>query len=843
MASIGVAGSFTTNPASPAGSMVTLGADGFRPYTEFLYAQPPAPQFTSSATSDIDENQCCTFVDVDANDGDGGTVDDGITYSLTGGADLSHFSINASNGQVTFNNNSSADFENPLDQDSDNVYEIEVTADNGFVTATQNISITVNDTNDNMPQFTSPAQVSVNENVTGSIITLEAEDADAGSTLTFSLSGGEDQDDFSLSGAELSFVSMPDFENPVDENGNNVYSIEVSVSDGTNSSVYSMSITVLDVTNEVIPEFTSENTASYVENGTSAALDVNANDGEGGADDEGVSYSISGGVDAALFTIDAASGVLGFNSSPDFENPGDADTNNDYQVEVTADDGTDIAIQQITITVTNANDISPVITSSTTFDIAENETAVQTLTASDADDLGPLTFDITGGSDQFSFELDENTGDLSFITAPDFESPTDAGTDNIYRVNVTVSDGQNETTRTLTITITDVDESPEWVSNASVAVGEGITTVMTLEANDPENQTVTYSINTGFNDTDESFFTLSGDVITFNSAPDFENAQDQDEDNIYRLNVSASDGSNNSSQTIEVAVTDENDNNPVFTSSGTTTAIENTTGVILTVTASDADATSSINYSISGGADMDHFSLDNTSGELTVNAALDFENALDSDQDNIYELEITASDGTNNTTQNLTITITDEDEAPEWVSADNVQVPEGSISVLTVEANDPDAGTSLTFSISGGADQEAFSMESESGELTFIEEPDFEEPGDSDGNNQYEVIVSVSDGLNVSDQTLTVTILDADDTVTGLSNENDPITIYPNPVLNQFKVTTEKTGRVSIFDLNGKFYSSHETNQKIDLSTNKAGVYVLIIAVDERKTIRKILKQ
>jgi len=184
---------------------------------------------------------------------------------------------------------------------------------------------------------------------------------------------------------------------------------------------------VQDVTNEVIPEFNSENTASYVVTGTSAALDVNANDGEGGADDAGVSYSISGGDDAALFTIDVASGALSFDSSPDFENPGDADTNNDYQVEVTADDGTDIAMQQITITVTNANDISPVITSATTFDVAENETMVQTLTATDGDQLGALTFDITGGSDQFSFELNENTGDLSFITTPDFESPSDAG--------------------------------------------------------------------------------------------------------------------------------------------------------------------------------------------------------------------------------------------------------------------------------------------------------------------------------------------------------------------------------------------------------------------------------
>src|SRR5688572_31180515 len=53
-----------------------------------------------------------------------------------------------------------------------------------------------------------------------------------------------------------------------------------------------------------------------------------------------LTYSITGGADAALFTINATTGALSFTSARDFETPTDADTNNSYVVTVTASDGT-----------------------------------------------------------------------------------------------------------------------------------------------------------------------------------------------------------------------------------------------------------------------------------------------------------------------------------------------------------------------------------------------------------------------------------------------------------------------------------------------------------------------
>lgn len=97
------------------------------------------------------------------------------------------------------------------------------------------------------PVFTSPATATVAENTSGAFYTATATDAD-GNALTFSLSGGTDRDRFRIaSGGGLSFVAPPDFENPGDGNRDNVYQVELSVSDGMASATLSLSVTVTDI--------------------------------------------------------------------------------------------------------------------------------------------------------------------------------------------------------------------------------------------------------------------------------------------------------------------------------------------------------------------------------------------------------------------------------------------------------------------------------------------------------------------------------------------------------------------------------------------------------------------
>ena len=94
--------------------------------------------------------------------------------------------------------------------------------------------------------------------------------------------------------------------------------------------------------------------AANVEENLSTVMTVLATDPEG----DNISYSITGGVDQALFTIDATTGVLTFSSAPNFETPVDNGSDNVYNVQVTATDdgaGNLTDSKDIAITVTNSS--------------------------------------------------------------------------------------------------------------------------------------------------------------------------------------------------------------------------------------------------------------------------------------------------------------------------------------------------------------------------------------------------------------------------------------------------------------------------------------------------------
>ncbi|EJM20675.1 VCBS repeat-containing protein, partial [Pseudomonas sp. GM18] len=285
-----------------------------------------------------------------------------------------------------------------------------------------------------------------------------------------------------------------------------------------------------------------------------------------------LSYSIVGGADAAKFSIVSGTGVLSFISTPNFEAPTDSGTNNVYDVIVRASDGTLFDDQAIAVTVTGVNDNSPIITSNgggatASVSVAENTTAVTTVAATDADlPAQTLSYSIVGGADAAKFSIASGTGVLSFISAPNFEAPTDSGTNNVYDVIVRASDGTLFDEQAIAVTVTGVnDNSPIITSNgggatASVNVAENTTAVTTVVATDADlpAQTLSYSIlNTA--GTDFSKFSISSSgVLTFNSAPDYENPQDVGGtagDNTYVVDVQVADGNGGiDTQTITVNV-------------------------------------------------------------------------------------------------------------------------------------------------------------------------------------------------------------------------------------------------------------------------------------------------
>ena len=75
------------------------------------------------------------------------------------------------------------------------------------------------------------------------------------------------------------------------------------------------------------------------------------------AANEAVTWSISGGADAAKFTIGSSTGVLAFASAPNFEAPTDANGDNAYIVAVQATDlAGNATTQTVTVSVVNANE-------------------------------------------------------------------------------------------------------------------------------------------------------------------------------------------------------------------------------------------------------------------------------------------------------------------------------------------------------------------------------------------------------------------------------------------------------------------------------------------------------
>ena len=174
----------------------------------------------------------------------------------------------------------------------------------------------------------------------------------------------------------------------------------------------------------------STTTYSVLENQTSA-FTVSASD----ADGDTLTYSISSGTDSSLMNI-SSTGVVTFISSPDFEAPSDANTDNNYQITVTVSDGSLSDSENFTVTVTN--DTSD---DSTTFNYdgvlirdgyIQSATVCMATTDADGDDTceGAVYSTTTNADGSFSLELDDNITAVVKLLAEDGFNPTTDDTDS-----------------------------------------------------------------------------------------------------------------------------------------------------------------------------------------------------------------------------------------------------------------------------------------------------------------------------------------------------------------------------------------------------------------------------
>ena len=315
-----------------------------------------------------------------------------VRYSLGTGGDVAAFKVDEKTGQITttveldYEGESAATATNagscadaatnsPDRECTVTVIAIDSTGDSTTGTDPNfraTVTIMITDV-DEMPVFSTGSQtVGVLENSTAlwhastsgytetaeTGVTYTAMDPE-GRTVNYSLAG-PDASKFQLKGPSpvLSFVSAPDFEAKASADGDNVYEVTVRASVGGDTGERMVRVTVSDVNEGPVisagASIRGQSSISYAENGTDDVASYEVVGLETGAT---VGWSLSGD-DAGEFDI-SSSGVLTFASPPDFEGPTDDNTDNVYEVTVMAGDGTDSAMLDVRVTVTDVENDMP----------------------------------------------------------------------------------------------------------------------------------------------------------------------------------------------------------------------------------------------------------------------------------------------------------------------------------------------------------------------------------------------------------------------------------------------------------------------------------------------------
>jgi len=413
------------------------------------------------------------------------------------------------------------------------------------------------------------ASTSIAENTTA-VTTVHANDVD-GDSLQYSIltTAGTDflKFDIDASTGELTFKVAPDAENSQDVGGDNAYVVDVHVADGHGGfDTQTITITVTDVDDNdpvIGGEPISGTVAENIDDTTTIAT-VTATDADISAG--APTYAITGGNDDGLFEIDATTGVITLASGQSL----DAETATDYSLQVTASetDGPGTDVTTVAITVTDVNDNAPVITTSGTQSVNENSPFSVALTSTDADTVGtiPATFSITGGADAALFSI---VGGNLTMTAKNFESPIDVGTNNTYVVQVTADDGVNTTNKTITVTVNDVNEgSPPdarndvWVVSDGTVIAAGIIPASWLTANDtdPDGDPVYVTAVTGLPAGLTANFDGLGHLTNITGTTPAAGG--------YSFSYTLSDGAGTDTATVTLTVLDTTSNTDTFTLDG-----------------------------------------------------------------------------------------------------------------------------------------------------------------------------------------------------------------------------------------------------------------------------------
>ena len=599
-----------------------------------------------------------TVADTDQN---GGT----LTYSITGGDTGNAFTINSSTGQITVNSGLSV---------ADSNYSLSVKATDQYgVTATSTAAITVTSSPLTAPNdsFNIPANAAI-----GAVVGTVADTDPNGGTLTYSITGGDTGNAFAIN-SSTGKITVNSGLSLADSN----YSLSVQATDqygvsATSTAAITVTPVPLTAPNDSFTVPVNATVGTVV--GTIADTDQN-----GGT----LSYSITGGDTGNAFAINSSTGQITVNSGLSV-----ADSNYSLSVKATDQYGV-TATSTAAITVTS----SPLTAPNDSFNIPANA-AIGTVVGTVADtdpNGGTLTYSITGGNTGNAFAINNSTGQITVSSGLSLA-------DSSYSLSVQAIDQYGASaTSTAAITVTPVPlTAPNDSFNVPVNTARGVV-IGTVVDTDQNGGTLSYSIVGG--DIGDAFgINSSNGRIAVNNGLSVA-------DSHYSLSVKATDQYGvTATSTVTITVTSSpltapNDsfNIPANAAIGT---------VVGTVADTDPNG-GTLTYSITGGDTGNAFSINSSTGQITVNSGLSL-------ADSNYSLSVQATDQYGvSATSTAAITVT---PVPLTAPNDSFTVPVnatvGTV-VGTVADTDSNGGT-LSYSITGGDTGNAFAINSSTGQIT-----------------------------------------------------------------------------------------------------------------------------
>ncbi len=731
-----------------------------------------APVITSNgggATANINvAENTAKVADVTATDAD---ISDTLTYSISGGADSSQFTINSSTGELSFV--SAPNFESPTDVGGNNVYDVQVQVDdgNGGVD-TQDIAVTVTDAND-APAGTPGIKGTPTEDQTLTADTSGISDEDGLGTFSYQWL----RDGVSISGATASTYTL------VDADVGAQISVQVTYTDGGGNAEGPLTSTQT----AAVANVNDAPTGLPVISGTPTEDQTLTADTSGIADEDGLgafSYQwlrdgvAIGGATASTYTL------------------GDADVGAQISVQVTYTDGHGTAEGPLTsaqtAAVANIND-APTGSVSISGTPTEDQTLTASNTLADADGMGAV-----------SYQWQRDGVNIAGATSSTY----------------TLTDADVGTNITVVASYTDGNGTPESVTSAGTGpianVNDAPTGLPTVTGTPTEDQTLTADTS-GIADDDGlgafSYQWLRDGVAIGGATASTYTLGDADVGTQISVQVTYTDGNGTaegpltSAQTAAVANVNDAPTGSVSIS-GTPTEDQTLTA---SNTLADADGMGAVSYqwqrdgvNIAGATNSTYTLADADVGaNITVAASY-------TDGNGTLESVTSAGTGPIANVNDAPIITSDGGGATATVS-----VLENQSAVTTVAASDVDPSDTVNYSITGGADQALFSINSSSGALSFVSAPDYENPADSNTDNAYEVQVTAADGNGGFDvQTITVNVIDDADGIRVTPTSIVPIgdEVLVNTTTTDAQIIGANVSQAIAADANGNYVITWASN-------------------------------